>query len=98
MKVFLKKWRAAGLQCWIYLDDILLVANSPSMVRKQLATMLQDLADSGMVVNHKKSTLEPTQELEHLGVSLDLKRGLLQVPHEKLRSIRRELGKILTHS
>ena len=68
------------------------------MVRKQLATMLQDLSDSGMVVNHKKSTLEPTQEVEHLGFSLDLKRGLLQVPQEKLKTIRRELEKILTHS
>ena len=43
MKVFLKKWRAQGFQCWVYLDDILLVANSPQMVNKQLQVMLQDL-------------------------------------------------------
>ena len=36
MKVFLKKWRAQGIQCWIYLDDILLVGNSPQVVQKTL--------------------------------------------------------------
>ena len=87
MKVFLKKWRGLGFQCWIYLYNILLVASSPAMVQRQLNTMLQDLTNSGMVVNHKKSVLEPTQVVDHLGFTIDLKKGLLQVPQEKMKTI-----------
>ena len=29
MKVFLKKWRKMGFLTWVYLDDILIVENSP---------------------------------------------------------------------
>jgi hypothetical protein len=57
--------------------------------------MLQDLQDSGMVINLKKSHLEPTQEIEHLGFNLNLKENILQVPCQKLKSVQRELGKIL---
>jgi transcriptional regulator of met regulon len=60
--------------------------------------MLQDLEAAGMVVNVKKSHLEPTQQVDHLGFSIDLKQGVLQVPNEKMKSIRKELGKLLTHS
>ena len=98
MKTFLKKWRKIGIQCWIYLDDILLVGNSPNSVSKHLSKMLQDLEDSGMVVNHKNSQLMPTQVIDHLGFSVDFKKGVLQVPQEKMKTVRKELGKILTHS
>ena len=60
--------------------------------------MLQDLDDSGMVVNHKKSHLTPTQIIDHLGFTVDLKQGVLQVPQEKMKTVRKELGKILTHA
>ena len=98
MKVFLKKWRQQGFLAWVYLDDILLVGNSPQAVQKNLSIMLQDLEESGMVINLKKSQLIPTQQVEHLGFLVDLKKGLLQVPKEKMKNISRELGKILTHS
>ena len=52
----------------------------------------------GMVVNQKKSQLVPTQQVEHLGFMGDLKQGLLQVPQEKMKNIRKELGKLLTHT
>jgi hypothetical protein len=98
MKVFLKKWRKQGILTWVYLDDILLVGNSPQAVQKHLQILLQDLEASGMVVNQKKSQLVPTQQVEHLGFLVDLKKGLLQVPQEKMKNIRKELGKLLTHS
>ena len=51
-----------------------------------------------MVVNQKKSQLNPTQQVDHLGFTVDFQNGTLQVPHKKLRPIRKELGKLLTHS
>jgi hypothetical protein len=93
MKVFLKKWRKQGIQTWVYLDDILLLGNSPKAVQKHLQIMLQDLENSGMVINQKKSQLTPTQQVEHLGFLVDLQQGLLQVPQEEMKNIRKELGK-----
>ena len=51
--------------------------------------MLQDLEAAGMVVNQKKSHLIPTQQVEHLGFMVDFKKGLLQVPQEKMKNIRK---------
>jgi len=47
MGVFLKKWRKAGLQVFIYLDDILLIAKSKLLAEKHTAILLQDLLKSG---------------------------------------------------
>ena len=35
--------------------------------------------------------------MEHLDFAVDFKKGLLKVPREKLKTISRELGKLLTH-
>ena len=56
MKTFLKRWREKGILTWIYLDDILVVGTSATMVEKNLAVMLQDLEGAGMVINHKNLT------------------------------------------
>ena len=95
MSVFLKKWRKMGLLVFIYLDDILLLTRSKSLAEKQTTILVNDLVDSGMEVNLKKSQLNPTQKLEHLGFQLDLEQGLLQVPTQKLKSVRKELGKFV---
>jgi hypothetical protein len=80
MHVFLKKWRAQGLQVFIYLDDILLLAKSKTLAEKQTSQMVKDLSDRGMMINPKTFNLEPCEELEHLGFLLNLKEGVLQVP------------------
>ena len=97
MKFFVKKWRRQGFLTWVYLDDIVVVGNSPQAVQKHLQTMLQDLKLSGMVINKKKSQLEPTQKVDHLGFSVDLQSGVLQVPKEIFKDIQKELGKLLTN-
>ena len=97
MKLFIKKWRKQGILTWVYLEDILLIGNSLAAVQKHLQVMLKDLELAGMVVNKKKSQLVPTQQVDHLGFTVDLKKGLLQVPQEKLKIVQKELGKLLTH-
>ena len=97
MKVFLRKWRLQGFQVFVYLDDILLIASSRAQLQTHLQVVRTDLQDAGMVVNEKKSLLEPAQEIPFLGFMLDLRRGLLCVPAGKLKAVRKELGKFLTH-
>ena len=95
MGVFSKKWRKRGIMVYIYLDDILVLNSSKEGVQKDLLQILKDLAQSGMVINEKKCVLEPTQELIHLGFTLNLKEGLLEVPGGKMKAMRKELGKLL---
>jgi hypothetical protein len=97
MKVFQKRWRQRGIIVFTYLDDILLVGQTESLVKKHISILLTDLENSGMMVNFEKSALQPTQMVKHLGFLIDFKEGVLQVPAEKLKSIRRELGKLVTH-
>jgi hypothetical protein len=96
MNVFLKKWRKQGLRVFVYLDDILLVSRSKTLAEKQTSILMKDLEESGMTINFKKSTIVPSQQVEHLGFYLDLEQGLLKVPTAKLKSVRKELGKFLT--
>ena len=80
------------------MDDILVVNSTQQGVQKDLKFMLQSLQDSGMVVNYPKSGMEPCQQVKHLGFQVDFAEGVLQAPKEKLRTVRKELGKIVTHS
>ena len=75
MKVFQKLWRKRGILCFIYLDDILVVNSTQNGVRENLSFMLQTLQEAGMVINYKKSVLEPSQSVNHLGFSVDFKTG-----------------------
>ena len=97
MSVFLKKWRKEGLLVFVYLDDILLLAHSKVLLEKHLHKLLLDLMESGMNINEKKSVLAPSQCVEHLGFTVNLKDGRLEVPTFKLKAVRKELGKFLTH-
>ena len=98
MKTFSRLWKKKGILCCIYLDDILLFNTTARGVERDLEFMLRTLEDSGMVVNKEKSILQPCQVLDHLGFTIDFKEGCLLVPTEKLKTVRKELGKLLTNS
>jgi hypothetical protein len=97
MKVLQKVWRSRGIMCFLYLDDILLVGPTPRIVATHLQFMLETLDALGLQVNQKKSVLTPSQEVEHLGFKIDFQTGRLQVPSQKLKAIRKEMGKLVTH-
>jgi hypothetical protein len=96
MKVLQRKWRSKGLLIFVYLDDLLLIGVSQSQVQALLQEVLRDLDHAGLEVNLDKSTLTPTQCVHHLGFDLDLLHGQLCVPQHKLKSLRKDLGKLLT--
>jgi hypothetical protein len=98
MKVLQKYLRAQGLLLFIYLEDILLVAQSKTLVEKQTLLLLDTLKRCGLVINHEKSQLQPSQEITHLGFVIDFHNGVLQVPPQKLKQVRKELGKLVTAS
>ena len=86
-----------GIIVFIYLDDILLLGNTQFSVEKNLKILLQDLQLSGMTVNLDKSICQATQVVNHMGFQINPKEGFVGVPPEKLKTVRRELGKLVTH-
>jgi hypothetical protein len=98
MSTLLKKWRAAGLLVWVYLDDILVVNANQKVLQKEVNLVLKDLGALGLNVNTKKSVLQPNQNIQYLGFTLNFKEGTLEVPQQKLKTVRRELGKLVTHT
>ena len=97
MKVPLKTWRQRGLIIFVYLDDILILGKTKGQAKKSVDIVLQTLQEAGLTINPKKSTPCPTQILEHLGFTINFGDGTILVPQEKLKKIRKEMGKIITH-
>ena len=58
--------------------------------------MVDTLVQSEMKINLKKSILTPSQEVQHLGFTLNFKEGALQVAPGKLKTVKKELGKLIT--
>ena len=90
MKTLVKVWRRKGISSFLYLEDILVLSKSPKKLEKDMAYVLETLGQSGLQINYKKSVLQPTQKVQHLGFLLDLEEGLLKVPDEKLSFTRKE--------
>jgi hypothetical protein len=87
----LRQW---GIRLIIYLDDILIMAESQDLVLHQAASTLNLLESLGFLVNYKKSQLVPSQQLEFLGLLIDSRGLTLQLPGEKLRKIRKRCQKL----
>ena len=72
-----------GCHIFPYLDDCLVVAKSPQLLRQSLQCCLEVLQAAGFVINQKKSHLNPVQLLTFLGVELDSTRAMAFLPLDK---------------
>ena len=98
IKTFENLARRQGYPVFFYFDDILVLGHSPTEVRRIVAHLLEWFQQAGLLVNIPKSHLEPVQNLIHLGVELDFIKGCVSIPARKLKSYRKELGKLVTHN
>ena len=87
--------RQRGIRLIIYLDDILIMAESYDLALQHAASTLNLLEGLGFIVNYQKSQLEPCQELEFLGFLINSNTLSLQLPGEKLRKIRKKCQQLL---
>ena len=79
----------------VYIDDILLMAESREKARDQASGLIYLFQCLGFTINKEKTVIEPTQSLEFLGFSLDTTTMELSLPAEKLKKIRAESRKLL---
>ena len=95
MRPVMAKLQEQGLRLIIYLDDILLVANSPEKLRHHTRILIDHLQDLGFILNTKKCVLEPCQLIEFLGFLIDSRMMKLLLPQEKINKIKKECQAML---
>ena len=71
LKPVLSHLRSRGIQIICYIDDCLLIAQCPNLLRQQVNYSLKLFDSLGLTIHPNKSVLAPTQSIEFLGFKLD---------------------------
>jgi len=79
--------RAMGMRMIVYIDDILVMADTAAQVKSHLEALLLLLTGLGFVINVVKSITTLTQQIEFLGLRVDSTSLQLSLPGEKLHHI-----------
>lgn len=87
--------RTLGVRMIVYIDDMLIMGESPDVVRDHVTAMVALLEGLGFIVNTDKSVLSPTQQLEFLGLQVSSVDLHLRLPGEKIKQIRVEASQLL---
>ena len=87
--------RRLGIRMILYLDDMLIMAQSRHEIRSHLASAIKLLCALGLIINMKKSVFKPAQVMEFLGFSLDTRAMTISLPKQKLCAIQRTASQLL---
>ena len=87
--------RELGMRLVVYIDDILLMAESEEKARDQAAGMTYLLECLGFTINTEKTVTVPTQTLDFLGFTVNTVTMELTLPPGKIKKIRAESRKLL---
>ena len=82
--------RKQGLRIIVYLDDILLMADSAERLNNHMEIMTDTLQQLGFILNRKKCILHPQQRIEFLGFCVDSTTMTLSLPQHKVLKIEKE--------
>ena len=82
--------RLQGIRILVYLDDMLLMAQSVTNLEIHVQTTIQLLRCLGFVLNMKKCQTTPSQTMEFLGFLVDSRSMTLSLPETKVLKIRKE--------
>ena len=82
--------RGQGVRLIIYLDDILLMASTPMLLRNHISLTSHVLTHLGFILNQAKCVLEPQQSLDFLGFLIDSRTMTIALPQSKVDKIRKE--------
>jgi hypothetical protein len=85
MKPVIGLLRQLGIRVIIYLDDMLIMAETQEMDKCHAATTVNLLESLGFTINYQKSVLIPTTTIEFLGFLVDSKTLTLSLPKEKIK-------------
>ena len=95
-KVVATVLRGIGMRLIVYINDILNMAQSETMLRDHVKGVIIYLLENlGFVINLPKSLLEPQQRIDFLGFLVNSLSMELELPGEKIKNIRVEARKVL---
>ena len=98
MKSFMKKWRAEGKRTSLYLDDGIIVGKDIAVTEKTTADMKQDMLRAGLIINHSKSRLTPSQHGSYLGFLIDTQEMTFTAPAEKISHLQQKMSEPVARS
>ena len=96
MKPVFSQLRREGISCTFYLDDSLYLNRSYDEAKINTQQAIRLLESLGFTINHKKSTLEPTVEITHLGFKINSVSQIISLPDEKVEKILISCSELLT--
>ena len=94
IRVMIKHWRSLAIRIFPFIDDILGGGRSFNDAVAISNFVKSQLEESGFVINTEKSHWVPTQQGEHLGYLVDLKRGLFKVPQRRRDTLFTKLSEV----
>ena len=87
MKPMMAFLRGRGLRTIIYLDDLLIMNQSPAELQSQVNQTVLLLESLGFTINREKSQLVPSQQIRFLGFQVDSVIMKLFLPEDKIQQI-----------
>ena len=90
MRPLIARMRMTGLHIIVYLDDILVMAQSPDMLKSHMQTLARELQALDFKLNHKKCVWEPVQAIVFLGFLVNSKTMEIYLPEEKIQKVMKE--------
>jgi hypothetical protein len=87
--------RQLGMRLIVYIDDILILAESKELARDHAIGLVYLLENLGFAVSKAKCQLEPTQTIEFLGFTVSSLSQELSLPNGKIKKIRAETWALL---
>jgi len=89
LRAALKPLRKEGVRMVDYMDDILVMAGSAHEASVARDLLIAHLEGLGIMVNYKKSSLQPEQVKDFLGFTWDTKRMVMGIPMTKREKVRK---------
>lgn len=95
MKPIVSEMRNMGVRLIVYLDDILILAQSPELLKTHMEMMAQRLESLGFKLNNGKCEWEPSQLVEFLGFLVNSLSMRISLPENKVKKIQKECSTLL---
>ena len=95
LKPVVTLFRELGVRLVIYIDDILIMAETREQARDHTLCLIHLLENLGFIVHPEKPLTIPAQEIEFLGIQVDSKTLELSLPGQKLKKVRLAASKFV---
>ena len=90
LRLVAAEMRRKGVRLVMYLDDILVMAQTMEGLKEHLSQIASVLQSLGFTLNQQKCVWEPTRRIEFLGFIVDSETQMISLPRDNISKIRKE--------